>query len=87
MSERFSRGEIISLLVGVPLIVAASSTAVSASDDSGGTKTKYKYIPKPGPTGQKCIGCALFVSPAACTIVKGTVSPNGYCVAYAPKKK
>ncbi len=66
--------------------MAVSSTAVLGSDDSGGTKAKYKYISKPGPKGQKCIGCALFVSPAACTIVKGKISPNGYCVAYAPKK-
>jgi hypothetical protein len=41
----------------------------------------------PGPKGQKCIGCSLFKSPAACVIVKGKISPNGYCVAYAPKAR
>jgi hypothetical protein len=87
MPDRISRGEILSLLTGVPLAIAAATSAASASDDSGGTKAKYKYISTPGPKAQKCIACALFVSPAGCTIVKGNISPNGYCIAFAPKAK
>lgn len=87
MPKDISRAEVISMLAGVPLAITVAASAASAADDSGGTKSKYKYISKPGPKGQKCIGCALFVSPAACTIVKGTISPNGYCIAYAPKAK
>lgn len=87
MSDRISRGEIISLLAGLPLAVAATTGAASAADDSGGTKKQYKYQAKPGPKGQKCSGCALFIAPAACKLVKGKISPNGYCIAYAPKAK
>jgi hypothetical protein len=89
MPDRISRGEILSLLGGMPLAiaVAVATSAASASDDSGGTKAKYKYISTPGPKAQKCIACALFVSPAGCTIVKGNISPNGYCIAFAPKAK
>lgn len=87
MSNRISRGEIISLLAGLPLAVAATTAAASAADDSGGTKAQYKYISKPGPKGQKCSGCALFTAPAGCKVVKGKISPNGYCIAYAPKAK
>jgi hypothetical protein len=54
---------------------------------TGGTKAKYKYISKPGPKGQKCIACTLFISPAACKIVKGEISPNGYCDAFVAKTK
>jgi hypothetical protein len=85
MSNRISRGEIISLLVGVPIAVAVTAGRASAADDSGGTKAKYKYISTPGPKGQKCSGCSLFKPPAACVPVKGKISPNGYCIAYAPK--
>ena len=84
MSDRISRGEIISLIAGLPLAVAAT-TAVASADDSGGTKAQYKYQAKPGPKGQKCGGCALFKAPGACAIVKGKISPTGYCIAYAPK--
>ena len=85
MADRISRGEIISLIAGLPLAVAATTAAASAADDSSGTKAQYKYQAKPGPKGQKCAGCALFKAPAACQIVKGKISPTGYCIAYAPK--
>jgi hypothetical protein len=85
MSDRISRGEIISLLAGLPLAVAATTAVASAADDSGGTKAQYKYITKPGPKGQKCGGCALFKAPASCQLVKGKISPMGYCIAYSPK--
>jgi hypothetical protein len=85
MADRISRGEIISLLAGIPMIAAATTGIASAADDSGGTKAQYKYITKPGPKGQKCVGCALFKAPAACSLVKGKISPSGYCIAYAPK--
>ena len=88
MSDRISRGEIISLLAGVSLVAAAATTAAaSAADDSGGTKAQYKYQAKPGPAGQKCGGCALFKAPAGCSLVKGKISPSGYCIAYSPKAK
>jgi hypothetical protein len=87
MSDRISRSEIISLIAGLPLAVAATTGAASAADDSGGTKAQYKYVTHPGPAGQKCSGCALFKAPASCQIVKGKISPNGYCIAYAPKAK
>jgi hypothetical protein len=85
MADRISRGEIISLLAGIPMIAAATTAIASAADDSGGTKAQYKYITKPGPKGQKCVACALFKAPASCSLVKGKISPSGYCIAYAPK--
>jgi hypothetical protein len=87
MADRISRGEIISLLAGIPAAVAMTGAVASAADDSGGTKAQYKYVSKPGPKGQKCGGCALFKAPAGCQLVKGKISPNGYCIAYSPKPK
>ena len=86
MADKISRGEIISLLAGLPAAVAVTTAAASAAaDDSGGTKKQYKYQLKPGPKGQKCSGCSLFKGPGSCMLVKGKISPNGYCIAYSPK--
>jgi hypothetical protein len=85
MSERLSRGEIISLIAGLPLAVAATTGIAAAADDSGGTKAQFKYQAKPGPGGKKCSACALFKAPASCQVVKGKISPSGYCIAFAPK--
>lgn len=87
MADRISRGEIISLIAGIPLITGSTTAIAAAADDSGGTKAQYKYVDKPGPKGQKCSGCALFKAPSSCQLVKGKISPGGYCIAYAPKAK
>jgi hypothetical protein len=89
MSDRISRGEIISLLAGIPLAVAATGSMASAADDAAAvaSKKQFKYVLKAGPKGQICATCASFTAPAACTIVKGTISPKAYCIAYSPKAK
>ena len=33
----------------------------------------------------QCSKCVNFIAPNACKIVVGTISPNGWCVAFAPK--
>ena len=33
----------------------------------------------------QCSKCVNFIAPDACKIVAGTISPNGWCVAFAPK--
>ena len=87
MSDRISRGEIISLIATIPLGLVAATGVASAQDDSGGTKAQFKYVAKPGPGGKKCAGCALFQPPNACSVVKGKILPTGYCSAFAPKAK
>ena len=87
MSDRISRGEIISLIAGLPLAVVATSAIASAADDSSGTKAQFKYQDEAGPNGQKCSACSLFKAPNGCSVVKGKISPNGYCIAFAPKSK
>jgi hypothetical protein len=86
MSDRISRGTIISLIAGIPLAAATTTLAVAA-DDSAGTKAQYKYQLKPGPGGKKCGMCSFFVAGGSCKLVKGKISPNGYCIAFAPKPK
>jgi hypothetical protein len=85
MSDRIKRSEVISLIAGLPLAVAATTALASAADDSSGTKAQFHYMDKSTMAGKKCSGCALFKAPNACSVVKGKISPNGYCIAYAPK--
>jgi hypothetical protein len=85
MSDRIKRGDVISLIAGLPLAVVASTGIASAADDSSGTKAQFKYQTHPGPKGQKCGACSLFKAPNACSVVKGKISPSGYCIAFAPK--
>ncbi len=43
---------------------------------------QYQQTPK---DGAKCDACVNWEPPNACKIVAGTINPNGWCVAYAPK--
>ena len=42
----------------------------------------YQNMPK---DGAKCSLCVNWVAPNACKIVAGTINPEGWCVAFAPK--
>ncbi len=55
---------------------AAAQTKVEQS------AVQYQATPK---DGQMCSGCVNFAPPNACNIVAGNISPNGWCIAYAPK--
>ena len=63
-------------------------TAARAQDAGGDSKVEqsvvqYQTSPK---DGAQCSGCVNFVAPNACKVVVGvTISPTGWCVAYAPK--
>ena len=45
-------------------------------------QVQYQTQPK---NGQKCSQCVNFVAPNACKIVSGDISPEGWCIAFAPK--
>ena len=83
MSDRISRGEIISLLAGIP-VAALMTTGIASADDMATRKT-YKYQDKPGKGGAKCAGCTLFKAPNKCSVVPGNIKPTGWCIAYSPK--
>jgi len=42
----------------------------------------YQETPK---DSASCSNCALFKAPNSCTLVDGTISPNGWCRFYAKK--
>ena len=69
----------LAILAGGALATAARAQADSKVEQS---VVQYQNSPK---DGQKCSGCANFIAPNACKVVSGTISPEGWCVSYAPK--
>ena len=66
------------------IAIAANISRAHAEDEKIAQElVQYQDHPK---DGQKCNMCAQWVEPNACKIVAGKISPNGYCVAYAPKE-
>ena len=60
----------------------ATSARVKAQEKIAQAQVQYQNNPK---DGAKCSICVNWVAPNACQIVAGTINPNGWCVAYAPK--
>jgi hypothetical protein len=83
-SSRQSRKEALRTLVILPALAGAFA-AGTTSADAADNKKQFHYQDKPGPGGKKCGGCRFFRAPNACAIVNGTISPNGWCIAWAKK--
>ncbi len=69
----------LTILAGGVLVSTAAYADDSKVDQSA---VQYQTSPK---DGAKCSICANFVAPNACKVVAGTISPDGWCVAFAPK--
>jgi hypothetical protein len=67
-------------LRGIPALAQGSKTSKAAMH--------YQTSPN---GGMQCSGCRFFIagqdakSDGTCQIVDGSISPNGYCMAYAAK--
>jgi hypothetical protein len=62
--------------------VLASTVARADDDKVDPSSVQYQTTPN---NGQQCSGCVNFLAPNACKVVSGTILPNGWCVAFAPK--
>ena len=60
----------------VPIKLASAQQKVS--------KEAMKYQDKPNGSMQ-CSNCMQFEPPSSCKVVAGTISPNGYCIAWVKK--
>lgn len=75
------------LRVGLAAIGGAAASAADAGQRIAQAKlaqkvVQYQEMPK---GNQKCSICVNFIPPNACKIVDGTINPDGWCVAFAPK--
>ena len=65
--------------------VAAAGTAVTrANAQQKLTQAAAQYQDQPK-NNQDCAACVQFEPPNACKFVQGTISPNGWCILFAPK--
>ncbi len=88
-SGKYTRKDVIGHLIALPAFAAAIAMAAApAQAKSSQAAMKYQKSPK---NGQKCSGCKFFVAGASktangtCKVVDGSISPNGWCMAYSPR--
>lgn len=84
-SENQSRKDALRTLIVLPALAGALALTSTAAD-AANNQAQFKYQDKPdAKTGHKCSMCQLFKPPHSCSLVTGTISPNGWCVAWAKK--
>jgi hypothetical protein len=76
------RSQALKGLIVLPALAALSAPLAAEAADN---KKQFHYQDKPGPGGKKCDGCRFFRKPHGCSIVTGTISPNGWCIAWAKR--
>lgn len=89
LQKKFSRRELIKFMAfgaTIPFIGAFINKAEAAK----ASKALMKYQDKPN-GNEKCSNCIQFIpgeAPEAngeCKVVEGSISPQGWCTAYAPR--
>lgn len=72
------------VLAGGAAVLAAGVGARAALAQQKLSQKVAQYQDKPR-GNQKCSACVNFVAPNTCKVVEGTISPDGWCIAFAPK--
>ncbi len=94
MPERFSRGEVISLIAGIPAAAALTAEAAMAADSAAAIQQKKTlgYVSKSTKAGQTCSNCRFYTAatkPGAagtCALIPGgTVAAGGWCKSWVKK--
>jgi hypothetical protein len=77
-----------SVLKGAALLAGAALTSSLVPPNEAlaqqASQEAMQYQDKPN-GDKRCSNCLNFVPTTSCAIVEGTVSPNGYCLAWAKK--
>ncbi|MGC1381886.1 MAG: high-potential iron-sulfur protein [Candidatus Baltobacteraceae bacterium] len=88
-SESWTRRTFLGSVVVLPAL-AGLVTAAASADGSKASQTAMRY--QSSPNGDKhCSVCKFFVpgqdanADGSCQVVDGSISPNGYCMAFAQK--
>ncbi|GAC1393263.1 MAG: hypothetical protein NVSMB31_12440 [Vulcanimicrobiaceae bacterium] len=87
--EKISRGNALKGLIVLPALAAAMLGSIGTAEAKS-SKASLKYQDKPK-DGNQCSNCRFYIKPknakakAGCQLLDGSVSPHGWCVAYAKK--
>ena len=85
-----SRKEALRQIIVLPALAGLAFAAGSGIAEAKSSQASMKYQKTPKGS-QKCSGCKLFIpgktakANGTCQVVEGSISPNGWCVAYTPK--
>ena len=89
-NKTLTRGRFMGAAIMLPAL--AGLFAVSGAPAAAkGSQAQFKYQNKPNGSA-KCSGCTFYIpgksasANGTCKIVDGSISPNGWCVAYSAKK-
>lgn len=80
-----TRRDALKQLIVLPALAGLAAAGATSLAEAADNKKQFRYQDKPGPRGRKCSGCRWFRPPHRCQIVTGTISPNGWCTAWAKK--
>ena len=83
-TDKLDRPEFLRKVAGIPMAAAVISL-VAEPAEAADNKKQFHYQDKPGTGGKKCSQCRFFRAPKSCSVVTGTISPNGWCIAWAKK--
>ncbi len=83
--KTLSRKQVIQKLAVAPIAIGAFA-ALHARAEAAATidQKTAAYVTHPV-GGKQCSKCVQFVAPSSCKLVKGTISPKGYCKFFAAK--
>lgn len=70
------------LLAGGTLAAGVIQVKPAYAQKAGKAAVKYQESPN---NGQKCGDCNFFQAPSSCSVVDGTISPNGWCSLFSKK--
>jgi len=88
-SKSLSRRGFIGGVMVLPALAAALASTARA-DNSKASQASMRYQSTPNGS-MHCSECKFFIpgqdaqSNGSCQLVDGSISPNGYCIAFAPK--
>jgi len=88
MKTSTTRRAILAWIAAAPALAFCGRALAQAK----ATKAAMKYQDKPN-GGNECDKCVQYVpgksakAPGTCKVVEGSISPKGWCMAFAPKPK
>ena len=81
LNRREAMSTTAAIVGGATLIAGGFMSGAAKADAAKFSKEAAAY--QDGPKGeQNCANCSLFVAPAACGVVEGTISSSGWCKLY-----
>jgi hypothetical protein len=88
--KRISRADALKGIIVLPALAASFGALSLEADAAKSSKAAVKYQDRPK-GAQKCSGCRFFIkgknakANGTCQVVSGSISPNGWCTAWAKK--